>query len=88
MVGPHVDQLDGDFRHIDGCFGNRFRRADDGYNRTVVVGIAGIIQDLQSFDFAGFINDLFNLFLIPAFTEIRNKFNQFFRHNGTSISHL
>ncbi len=75
MVCPHIDQLDCNLSHIDGCFRNSFRSADDGHYRTVVVRIAGIVQNLQPFDFAGFVNNLFNLVFIPAFTEIRYKFN-------------
>lgn len=76
MMFTHINQTNGYLCHIDGSFRYRFRRPDDGNNGTIVVRVAGIIQDLQPGNLAGFINNLFYLCFVTAFTEIRNKFNQ------------
>mgnify|MGYP007071178603 CR=1 FL=1 len=54
----HINQTNGYLCHIDGSFRYRFRRPDDGNNGTIVVRVAGIIQDLQPGNLAGFINNL------------------------------
>ena len=47
MMFTHINQTNGYLCHIDGSFRYRFRRPDDGNNGTIVVRVAGIIQDLQ-----------------------------------------
>jgi len=47
MMFAHINQTNGYLCHIDGSFRYRFRRPDDGDNRTIVVRVAGIVQDLQ-----------------------------------------